>query len=490
MDSAQAFRRAYSEPEPMVTPDSGHSALAPFVYACPRSGNRPIRRLQKSEEQIRPLKMKKVTVGIDFGTTNSSIAYINRAGNVALARFAAQGRLTESYRSLLYLEQVKERGVNALKSWSGPAGIEQYLSGDGKGRLMQSLKSFLSNRSLQTTEVFGRRYTLEGLIARILRDLREQAEAQFSTTITGAVVGRPVHFVGSENEDDNRYAEARLLEAFHAAGYESVEFELEPVAAARYYESTLRRDQLVLIGDFGGGTSDFSLLRVGPTILRRGRTDADLLGHAGVGFAGDAFDAKIIRHLVAPALGAGSDMRSMDKILPVPSWIYAKLERWHYLSFLKSRDVMEMLRSVETDALEPEKIKALIHVVREDRGFQLHRAVQKVKSDLSESPRAVFEFSDGYLEFEAVLERRTFEAWIEEELTMIRDCVDSLLAGAGVQNKAIDEVFLTGGSSFVPAVRRIFEDRFGAEKIQRGNEFTSVAHGLALKAATVQAKRC
>ena len=427
--------------------------------------------------------MKTVTVGIDFGTTNSSVAHINGAGEVALARFVAAGRSRESYRSLLYLEQVKERGVKALKSWSGPAGIDQYLSGDGKGRLMQSLKSFLSSRSLQTTEIFGKRYALEGLIGRILKDLREKAEAQFGVKIAGAVVGRPVQFVGSENDDDNRYAETRLLEAFTIAGYESVEFELEPVAAARYYESTLSRNQLILIGDFGGGTSDFSLLRVGPTILRRGRSDGDLLGNAGVGFAGDAFDAKIIRHLIAPALGAGSEIRSMDKILSVPSWVYAKLERWHHLSFLKTRDVIEMLRGVEKDALEPEKIKALIHVVREDLGFQLHRAVQKVKSDLSDHDRAVFRFSDGYLQFEAILERKVFEAWIEEELTMIRNCVDSLLAESGVQNEAIDEVFLTGGSSFVPAVRRIFEDRFGSGKIQTGNEFTSVAHGLALKAA-------
>ena len=142
-----------------------------------------------------------------------------------------------------------------------------------------------------------------------------------------------------------------------------------------------------------------------------------------------------------------------------------------------------MLRGVEKDALQPEKIKALIHVVREDLGFQLHRAVQKAKSDLSDHDQAVFRFSDGYLQFEAILERKVFEAWIEEELTMIRNCVDSLLAVSGVQNEAIDEVFLTGGSSFVPAVRRIFEDRFGSGKIQTGNEFTSVAHGLALKAA-------
>ncbi len=436
--------------------------------------------------------MKPATIGIDFGTTNSSIAFANGSGNVQLARFIHLGAPTDSYRSLLYLEQLKERGVNTLKSWSGPAGIEHYLSGDGNGRLMQSLKSFLSSRSLQTTEVFGRRYTLVSLIARILRDLRQEAENQFGVKIAAAVVGRPVQFVGAENDDDNHYAENRLREAFREAGFASVEFELEPVAAARYYESTLDRDQLILIGDFGGGTSDFSLIRVGPGVKtsekkKPRRKAADLLGNAGIGLAGDAFDAKIVRHLVAPALGAGSQMRSLDKLLPVPGWVYNKLERWHHLSFLKARDTMEMLRGVQGHALEPEKIRALIHLIKEDLGFRLHRAVQAVKSELSHNATATFKFSDGYVEIETALARDVFESWIADELGQIETCVDSLLSSAGAQRDQVDAVFLTGGTSFVPAVRRIFQTRFGDSKIRAGNEFTSVAYGLALKAAKIRA---
>ncbi len=425
--------------------------------------------------------MKAASIGIDFGTTNSSVAIAHASGDVELAHFSEIGTPTDSYRSLLYLERVKEGGVNALKSWSGPAGIEQYLSSDGNGRLMQSLKSFLSSRSLQTTEVFGRRHTLISLIARILRDLRQQAEEQFGIKINAAVVGRPVQFVAAESEDDNKYAENRLREAFREAGFESIEFELEPVAAARYYESTLDRDQLILIGDFGGGTSDFSLLRVGPTIRRRGRTANDLLGNAGVGLAGDAFDAKIVRHLVAPALGAGSQMRSLNKLLTVPGWVYSKLERWHYLSFLKARDTMEMLRGVQGHALEPAKIKALIHLIKEDLGFRLHRAVQAAKCDLSSHPEAMFKFADGIVDIETELQRSVFEGWIAEELEQIQTCVDSLITSSGTQCAEVDAVFLTGGSSFVPAVRRIFETRFGRDKLRAGNEFTSVAHGLALK---------
>src|SRR4029077_18709630 len=123
------------------------------------------------------------------------------------------------------------------------------------------------------------------------------------------------------------------------------------VAAAHYYEYTLDHDELILIGDFGGGTSDFSLVRVRPSVRKHGRSAKDLLGNSGIGLAGDAFDAKIIRHLVSPALGAGTQIRSMHKLLPVPNWVYAKLERWHHLSFLKTSEVMNMLGSVRAQAL-------------------------------------------------------------------------------------------------------------------------------------------
>ena len=429
------------------------------------------------------------TIGIDFGTTNSSIACAGGASdNVQLARFPYLGGMTDAYRSLLYLQQVqlKAGGAKSLKSWTGPEGIEQYLSADVKGRLIQSLKSFLSSRSLLSTEVFGRRYTLEDLIARILRDLREKAEHQFGVKITSAVVGRPVHFVGAEKPEDDSYAEGRLRTAFAAAGFESVEFEMEPVAAAHYYESMLDHDELILIGDFGGGTSDFSLVHVGPGVRRNGRVSGDIVGNAGVGIAGDAFDAKIIKHLVSPALGAGSQLRSLGKTLTVPNWVYIRLERWHHLSLLRAKDVLDMLKGVHAQALEPEKIAALIHFIKEDLGFHLHRAVQKVKVDLSNEPAATFHFSDGFVDLKAVVERSAFEEWIAEELEQIARCVDSLLSSSGVLAKGVDMVFLTGGSSFVPAVRRIFETRFGEKRIRGGNEFTSVARGLALKALELQ----
>ncbi len=421
-------------------------------------------------------------IGIDFGTTNSSIACADTDGKVALASFPFAGTLTDAYRSLLYLEQIKDRARSVIKSWSGPEGIEHYLQAEHKGRLIQSLKSFLSSRSLMSTEVFGKRRSIEDLIALILRDLRTKAEQQFETGIGHAVAGRPVHFVGAERPDDDLYAEGRLRNAFATAGFESVTFEMEPVAAAHYYESTLDHDELILIGDFGGGTSDFSILKVGPEIRRRGRLPQDLLGNSGIGLAGDAFDAKIIRHLVSPALGAGTEIRSMNKILPAPNWVYFKLERWHHLSLLRNKETMRMLSSVKAESLDPEKISALIDLIQEDLGYQLHRAVQKTKCELSSSKSARFEFADGSIRLDSSVERCDFEQWISEELAQIETCVDSLVRSCGVGATDIDMVFLTGGSSFVPAVRRIFESRFGGNRIRTGNEFTSVAMGLALKA--------
>jgi hypothetical chaperone protein len=219
----------------------------------------------------------KPAIGMDFGTTNSSIACADRSGEVQLAKFPYLKSLTDSYRSLLYLQQTKVGGANTLKSWTGPEGIEQYLSADAKGRLIQSLKSFLCSRNLHSTEVFGRRHTIEDLIARILRDLREKAEHQFGVSIRSAVIGRPVHFVGAENQEDDDYAEGRLRLAFESAGYESVEFEMEPVADVV--------DALWVMLRFGAhetpvGTEPLLGLPDRRTVRLRtvGETDADVYG--------------------------------------------------------------------------------------------------------------------------------------------------------------------------------------------------------------------
>jgi len=268
-----------------------------------------------------------VAIGIDFGTTNSSAAMVTPAGAVRLATFPTATGSTSSFRSVLYLEQMRKSiGARRVRSQSVPAAIEAYLEAEEKGRLIQSLKSWLPDHMFTGTEVFGRWYSIEELMSRILMDLRHRAEELFQMPIRHVTAGRPVCFVGANSDDDDAYALSRLHSAFLKAGFETVQFELEPVAAAHSDELTVDREGLILIGDFGGGTSDFSLLRVASDLTGREPKPHELLGSNGVGLAGDAFDARIIRKLVSPAFGAGSQARSLNKLLPaVPAWIYGKL---------------------------------------------------------------------------------------------------------------------------------------------------------------------
>jgi hypothetical chaperone protein len=420
-------------------------------------------------------------VGIDFGTTNSSIALRDADGSVRMVSFKAASGSTRSSRSVLYMKRrVGDR--KPAQVWSGPAAIDEYLATDTyedevHGRLIQSLKSYLSSRSFTGTEIFGRHYRVEDLVAKMLLDLRTRASASLGFDVTRAVAGRPVSFVGADKEEDNAFAEERLRAAYLQAGFTDVTFAMEPVAAAYSYAEDVDREELVLIGDFGGGTTDFSLLRVSPE-------ERVALGTTGVGLAGDAFDAKIVRYLISPELGSDSMAKSLNKVLPaLPAWVYANLERWHTLSFLRTRQVTELLRTTEMRALEPEKIAALRSVVEHDLGYRLHQAVQRVKVDLSSQTETEFVLDAEAVQLRAAVTRAEFEGWVAPELLRMETSLTELLEKTGTTADKIDRVFLTGGTSLVPAVRRVFTSRFGERRVVSGEAFTSVAYGLALMAA-------
>lgn len=419
------------------------------------------------------------SVGLDFGTTNSSIALAEANGAVRFVDFPSLASTTRSSRSVLYLQKRLGARAKPASVWTGPEAIERYLKADAleddvQGRLIQSLKSYLSAKTFTGTEIFGRHYRLEDLVGKLLTDLRGHASRAFGFDVTRAIVGRPVAFVGAETDEDNAFAEARLLAALRTAGFADVTFVMEPVAAAHAYGTDLLHEETVLIGDFGGGTTDFSLLRMGGNVPR-------VLGTTGVGLAGDAFDAKIVRYLISPALGSDSMARSLNKVLPaLPAWVYANLERWHTLSFLRTRPVMEMLRTTEKRALEPDKIAALTAVVEHDLGYRLHQAVQRVKIDLSSRTETEFVLDTDLLHLSAPVTRANFEGWIAPELQRMERSLDDLLLSTGTMPEQVDRVFLTGGTSLVPAVRRVFTARFAEECISTGGDaFTSVAHGLA-----------
>ena len=433
-------------------------------------------------------------VGIDFGTTNSSVALVGEDGEVRLVRFQTSTGQTASSRSLLYLQRQSAAPGKPVHVWSGPEAIAEYLrhdpyEDDVQGRLVQSLKSYVALRSFTGTEIFGRRYRVEDLLAKMLLDLRQRASEVFGFEVTRAVAGRPVWFVNADHDDDNTFAEQRLHSAFLQAGWTDVRFALEPVAAAYSYgsvgeqQAVTAEGELLLVGDFGGGTTDFSLLRLGGA----GQPHT-VLCSTGVGLAGDAFDARIVRYAVAPAFGFGSVERTPPgaaaKAIPaLPAWIYTSLERWHLLSFLQTRQTTELLRTAELRAAEPEKIRALRVLVQRDLGYRLHGAVQAAKIALSSAEETELAFREEGLNLQVKVTRAELEAWIAPELERIEESLSTLLAKAGVEPSAVRQVLLTGGTSLVPAVRRVFTSRFPTAEVEQGEAFTSVAHGLARMAA-------
>jgi hypothetical chaperone protein len=427
-------------------------------------------------------------VGLDFGTTNSAIGVVDEGEHVRLAKFSHSQGLTETFRSILYFHPDARDRYGKYHAACGPRAIDKYLEAEGKGRLIQSLKSYLADRGFQATSIFTRTHSLIDLLALLLADLRAQAEEQLGPLGSRIVVGRPVNFAHANAPEDETLAVERLTAALAKVGWTDVTFEQEPVAAAYYYEKQLQADELVLIADFGGGTSDFTLIDVGPSRKKRSGDDKKkaILGTDGVGIAGDALDAKVLHNVVAPRLGLGATYRAMfGRELEVPVWIYAKLRRWHHLSFLKTKKNIDLLEEIasQSDTATSEKIKALLHILDYDLGYHLYRAVERAKMDLSSNEETTFRFSDpGALEIEAKITRAELEGWISDETTAMANCVDRLLASTGIPASSVDQVFMTGGTSFVPAVRRIFDERFGPEKIRAGGEMISVATGLALRA--------
>ncbi|MGI4941524.1 MAG: Hsp70 family protein [Janthinobacterium lividum] len=416
---------------------------------------------------IKPTIIGAPVVGIDFGTTNSVVAVLQPDGTARMLR--APG--LEVFRTVLCFWS--ERG--ALRHAAGPHAVAHYLDDPEDTRLIMSMKTYLAQRSFSSTQVMGRPFTLEALVALFLRGLlADQGFASGELDSARIVAGRPVRFAGELADD--ALGEARLRESFRQAGLGEVDVAYEPEAAGFRFTRALAAPATVLIGDFGGGTSDFSLLRFDPGAAR----PVTPLATTGVGVAGDSFDARIIDRVVAPHLGKNGTYGIMGKDMPIPAEYYTGLSRWHRLSLMRTPRTLREIGEVARTAAEPEALRRLIQVIEEELGYQLYQSVSAVKAELSRADRAVLRFEHPGLRIEEEIERTAFEGWIAPELAALSAAVDRALAMAALEPAGVDRVFLTGGTAFVPAVRRLFEARFGRERVSGGGEFVSVAEGLAL----------
>ncbi len=409
-------------------------------------------------------------IGIDFGTTNSVVALLRPDGSTETARFPAGDALLDFFRSVLCFWTDEVRAGGRLRHAAGPSAIDFYLDDPLDSRLMMSMKTYLAQGSFSETKVFGRPFTLEALVALFLRELL--AKAGIDPAGARIVAGRPVRFAG-EFADDALGA-ARLKASYAEAGLHDVQLALEPEGAGYRFARTLDRAATVLIGDFGGGTSDFSVLRFAPG------EGVVPLGHAGIGIAGDVFDFRIIDQVISPLLGKGDVYTIMGKELPVPPEYFLQFARWHRLSLMRNPRTLREIGEVARAAAHPERLRNLISLIEDELGYRLYQVVSSVKAALSQSETAHLQFRHKQLKVDRVVRREEFERWIAGDLARLAETVDRALEQAATRARDIDHVFLTGGTSFVPAVRRIFDARFGTAKVSAGGEFVSVAEGLAL----------
>lgn len=414
-------------------------------------------------------------LGIDFGTTNSVISAIDKAATVTTARFVLDNRQMETFRSILCYWLLEDAKGSHVRSTAGPGAVQEYLSDPLHSRIMMSMKSYLSSRLFRETRIFGFRHTLETIIGQFLDHLFQDS-FPFTAGFDGPIIaGRPVQFAG--DRPDETLAIDRLRQAYGAAGVKAVEFAYEPEGAAYTYARRLDETKILLVADFGGGTSDFSLVRFEPGADGPALTP---LAHSGIGIAGDMLDYRIIDNVIAPKLGKGAEYKSFGKSLPVPKHIYSQFARWHMLSHLKGTGVPKELREIARGSTDPEPINKLIRIIEEELGFSLYQTVSGAKAALSSAPHTELVIDSGGLDIKAHIDRADFETWIAEDLAALEQTLDRVLEKAELKDRDVDRVFLTGGTSFVPAIRRLFQNRYGEEKTASGDEFDSVSKGLAL----------
>ncbi|RZJ96431.1 MAG: Hsp70 family protein, partial [Brevundimonas sp.] len=412
-----------------------------------------------------------------FGTTNTVVAIAGADGEAVVLRFDAPTGQVTAFRSTLSFQirpaadgQPPERIVEA-----GPWAIEAYVEDALDTRFIQSFKTFAANAAFTDTVIDNRRYRFEDLLSAFLLRLRVHGGEGMADLPARVIVGRPVTFAGGA--PDEQLALARYETAFARLGFTDIRYAYEPIGAAFFFARTLQADANVLVADFGGGTSDFSVVRFerSPDGLR-----STPLARSGVGVAGDAFDYRIIDHLVSPELGKGGEYRTFGKTLPIPQRYYAAFARWDQLALLRASKDMRDIRALARTALEPDKLDRMIEVLDDNHGYALYKSVAALKMALSSHEAADFAFVAGSVRIEKPVTRAQFERWIAPDIAAIETAVDDAIRRSGLEPDQIDRVFLTGGTSFVPAVRDIFHRRFGPDRIETGGEFESIASGLAL----------
>jgi hypothetical chaperone protein len=408
--------------------------------------------------------------GIDFGTTNSALAVLDTDADRVVKLFTIP--------SLLFFPEA-ENSYDPCTPTVGEEAIEKYLASKMRGRFMKSIKKVLPNKAFIDTRIGKKNYNAEELVALILVKLKSMADDFTGQNITTAVIGRPVLF--DENTEKDELAQKRLAKAMDLAGFSTYFFQLEPIGAAFTYEREIKTEKLVFVADLGGGTTDFSLMKLKPAAIHAIDRKKDMLAQGGIYVGGDNFDSDIMWHKGTPHFGRGvKEEFTKGKPLDLPLSYFLNICSWEKMNFLDSlRMKLSIAKSYQFSGKDF-RVRNLQTLIEKNLGYELFKQIEKVKIELSNQDNSLFSFNAYEIDIAETVDLLDFsDTIIESSLDKIGNYLEEFLKENGIKTSEVDEVFMTGGTSQVRPLRTIFETKFGKEKLQSGDNFNSVAIGLA-----------
>lgn len=409
-------------------------------------------------------------LAVDFGTSNSLAGLWTPTQSLPTLALDPKANDPTLFRSLIYFP-------HADAAYYGAEAIQQYLENDMEGRLFRSFKAHLPNRAYLGTMIGQRVMPLEQLVGLFLLEIKKRSEALLGHPVTSVLLGRPARYSMDPVQDG--FALHRMRKAAEFAGFSKIEFLPEPLAAAFEVRSRIQQEKIILIGDFGGGTSDFTLMRLSPEPFR----PDDVLAIEGCPLAGDALDSLFMKERLGTHFGTKSRYRMPlgSNVMTMPPLVTQRLLHPAHLVHLKERETFEFIKTVRQCALSKQDeadVERLLALVEEQLVFSFFEQIEQSKRELSEKPTTRFVFDEPGVEVKEVLSKAEFEDWATPVRSDIFAALDRAFVTAGLQTKDVDLVCLTGGTAKVPLIRQALEDRFGAEKLQTSAEFHSVQKGL------------
>ncbi len=414
--------------------------------------------------------MSSFLYGIDFGTTNSALSIFDEDKKEIIQTILIP--------SLIYFTENNTAHTDE-SIVVGEQAISAYLHDGMQGRFIKSIKQILSKSSFTETRIRNQRYTAPDLVALILKDLKKRADEITGVDCRKAVIGRPVFF-DDDNSEKDALAQSRLHKAATLAGFETLRFQYEPIGAAFAYEKTLQNKEKVLVADLGGGTTDFTYLVLDPAKVGHLDRKDDLIATGGIYIGGDSFDAAFMWEKGTPYFGKNTQYKAAaGKILNVPKSLYANICTWDKMNFFNGNKIKKDIEDYYYFSGNDTLFKNLITLIDNNLGYSVFQAIEKMKIGLSEKNVSMFCYSNLGIEIEEQISVQQYEAIIDKDVQKINTYLENFLLNNNINAGDIDTIFLTGGTSLLPAVQQLFSSRFPKVSIRSADNFTSVAKGLA-----------